>query len=73
MTKLGMKNEGAADRVVRVLAGAALIGGAAMGPLAPWGWIGVVPLATGILGSCPLYSLLGVSTCPLRESTATKS
>ena len=73
MTKFFAKNEGAVDRVVRVVAGAALIGGAAMGPLAPWGWIGVVPLATGILGTCPLYSLIGASTCPLKENTATKS
>ena len=73
MTKLLAKNEGAADRVIRILAGVALIGGAVMGPLAPWGWIGVVPVATGILGSCPLYSVMGVSTCPMRVSTATKS
>jgi len=73
MTKFFAKNEGAVDRAVRVVAGAALIGGAVMGPLAPWGWIGVVPLATGILGTCPLYSLIGASTCPLKENTATKS
>jgi hypothetical protein len=72
MSKLFAKNEGMADRVVRTVAGVALIGGAAMGPLAPWGWIGVVPLATGLLGRCPAYGLLGMSTCPMKESTAAK-
>jgi hypothetical protein len=37
-----------------------------VGPQTPWGWIGLVPLATGILGSCPLYTLFGISTCKVR-------
>lgn len=73
MANLMCKNEGGLDRAVRMVAGLALVGGAVMGPLAPWGWIGVVPLATGLMGTCPLYSLMGVSTCPTRPSTATKS
>jgi hypothetical protein len=34
----------------------------------PWGWLGIVPLATGLIGSCPLYSLLGINTCPMKKS-----
>lgn len=65
-------NMGLIDRVIRVIVGILLIayaipiGFGATG----WnwvGWIGVVPLATGLLGNCPLYSLLGVSTCPLKQ------
>jgi len=60
-------NEGTIDRTLRVVAGLALIAWAAMfgGPV--WAWIGVVPLATGALGNCPLYSLLGFSTCPMKS------
>ena len=59
-------NLGSIDRIVRTLAGLALIGWALTGgPV--WAWIGVVPLATGLLGMCLLYSLLGISTCPLRK------
>ena len=38
-----------------------------VGPQTPWGWIGVVPLVTGLLGNCPVYSLLGISTCPVKR------
>lgn len=58
-------NEGTADRAVRVLAGIALIGLAAMQVIGPWGYVGVVPLLTGAVGLCPLYSLLGIDTCGL--------
>ena len=57
-------NEGAIDRSLRVLVGLALIGMAWFGTIGPWGYIGVVPLVTGAAGVCPLYSLLGISTCP---------
>ena len=63
-------NVGTIDKVVRILAGLALIA-FALGYLAPgsayhWlGWIGVIPLATAAMGSCPLYSLIGMSTCPV--------
>jgi hypothetical protein len=51
------------ERVIRVIAGLSLISLVFVGPQALWGWIGVVPLATGILGWCPPYSLLGINTC----------
>jgi hypothetical protein len=60
------RNEGTIDRALRVIVGLVLIVMAAMGMYTPWTWIGVVPLLTGLVGTCPLYSLLGVSTCKLR-------
>ena len=57
-------NEGAIDRSVRVVAGLVLIGLAATGTVGLWGYIGVVPLLTGAIGLCPLYSLLGINSCP---------
>jgi hypothetical protein len=60
-------NEGTIDRALRVVAGLALIAWAAMfgGPV--WAWIGIVPLATGALGNCPLYSFFGLNTCPVKS------
>ncbi|CAN5884431.1 DUF2892 domain-containing protein [soil metagenome] len=55
------------DRILRVAVGVALLSIAFVGPKTAWGWIGLVPLITSLLGTCPLYSLLGVSTCR-RES-----
>lgn len=56
-------NEGWTDRVLRVVAGFALLSLVFFGPQTPWGWIGVVPLVTGAVGYCPLYTLFGFSTC----------
>ena len=64
---MAFKNEGTVDRVLRVVAGAALVSLVFVGPETPWGWIGVVPLVTGLLGNCPVYSLLGISTCPIKN------
>jgi hypothetical protein len=64
---MAFKNEGTVDRVLRVVAGAALVSLVFVGPETPWGWIGVVPLVTGLLGNCPVYSLLGISTCPVKQ------
>jgi hypothetical protein len=61
-------NEGSIDRAVRILAGLVLIGLAASGTVGVWGWIGVVPLATGLIGWCPAYALLGVNTCPMKST-----
>ncbi|TAH45426.1 MAG: DUF2892 domain-containing protein [Betaproteobacteria bacterium] len=59
-------NVGGIDKIVRILAGIALIAWALMGgPV--WAWIGVLPLATGLLGWCPAYTLFGMNTCPLKK------
>ncbi|MXO73274.1 YgaP family membrane protein [Alteraurantiacibacter buctensis] len=56
-------NVGSLDRLVRVVLGVFLIALVFVGPQTPWGWIGLVPLATGLLRTCPLYSLVGINTC----------
>lgn len=61
------KNEGTLDRALRVGAGLALIGLAATSVIGAWGYLGVVPLITGIVGLCPLYSLLRINTCAVRR------
>jgi hypothetical protein len=60
-------NEGAADRALRVVVGLAGIAMVFVGPKSPLGWIGLLPLLTGLAGSCPLYTLLGWSTCARRQ------
>lgn len=62
------KNEGTLDRTLRVVAGIALIAMAWSGTIGAWGWIGLVPLVTGAVGVCPLYSMLGIRTCPVTRS-----
>lgn len=57
------KNVGTLDRALRIGAGLALIALAATGTIGPWGWIGIVPLGTGLLGWCPAYTLFGIKTC----------
>ncbi len=59
-----MKNVGGFDRPLRVIIGIILIALVFVGPQTPWGWLGIIPLATGLLGFCPLYKILGVNTCP---------
>ncbi|MBX3599178.1 MAG: DUF2892 domain-containing protein [Rubrivivax sp.] len=61
-------NVGGIDRVLRIVVGLALIGLTLGGVIGAWGWIGVVPLATGALSTCPLYSILGMSTCPTKKA-----
>jgi hypothetical protein len=70
MSKLFPNNEHVIERVLRVLVGLALIAIVFVGPKTPWGWIGLVPLGTGLLGSCPLYTLFGISTCKVDKGTA---
>ena len=60
-----MRNEGAIDRILRTGLGIALISMVFVGPQTPWGWLGLVPLITGLVGFCPLYRLIGVNTCKL--------
>ena len=57
------KNVGTVDRILRIAVGAMLIGYAVMNPEAWWGWIGVIPLVTALIGWCPAYRLIGASTC----------
>jgi len=61
-------NVGTVDRVIRGLVGLFLIAMVFVGPQTPWGWIGVIPLVTAILGFCPAYKLLGFSTCPTSKA-----
>jgi hypothetical protein len=62
------KNIGGIERIVRIVAGLVLIALAATNTLGVWAWIGVVPVATGLIGWCPPYSLLGINTCKNRNS-----
>lgn len=63
-------NEHPVERIARVGLGVALVALAAMGTIGVWGYIGVVPILTGALGTCPLYSVLGISTCPVPRKNA---
>lgn len=56
------KNEGAVDRLLRVALGLVLIALVYTGPQTRWGWLGLIPLVTGLVGYCPLYAVLGFST-----------
>lgn len=56
-------NVGSVDKTLRIIVGLILISLVFVGPQTPWGWIGVIPLVTGIIGWCPLYNLIGVNTC----------
>ena len=60
------KNEHVLERAVRVVIGTVAVALVFTGPQSAWGWFGLVPLVTGLLGSCPLYTLLGVSTCAMK-------
>lgn len=61
-------NEGAVDRILRVLVGAGVLSLAFIGPQTPWAYLGVIPLVTGLVGICPLYSILGINTCGVRKA-----
>ena len=63
-------NVGGIDRVARIVAGVVLIALAATGTVGVWGWIGVVPLATGLSGWCPAYLPFGLSTCKMKKCRA---
>jgi hypothetical protein len=64
------RNESTADRVIRAILGLALIAAFFIYPDSSWRWfflIGIVPLVTALTGNCPVYSLLGISTCPMKK------
>lgn len=63
------RNEHAVERVIRIVLGVALLALVVVGPKTYWGLLGVVPLATGLLGTCPLYTLFGISTCAVPRGT----
>ena len=65
--KLFPRNEHTIERVLRVALGAGLLAIAFVGPKTPWGYLGVVPIMTGLLGSCPLYTVFGISTCKMKK------
>lgn len=60
-------NEHPIERVLRVAVGVGLLSLVFVGPQTWWGLIGIVPIMTGLLGSCPLYTLVGFSTCPMKR------
>jgi hypothetical protein len=59
-------NEGTLDRALRVIAGLVLIALTLTGSIGLWGWTGLLPIATGLIGWCPAYTLLGINTCPAK-------
>jgi hypothetical protein len=61
------KNVGGIDRTIRIVVGIALIAAAATGTVGLWGYVGVVPLLTGLMGWCPPYALLGFNTCSMKK------
>lgn len=61
-------NEGKADRILRVVVGLVLLCLVFVGPQTPWGWLGLIPLLTGLVGSCPVYSILGLNTCRIKTN-----
>jgi hypothetical protein len=61
------KNVGGIDKIIRIVLGLALIAATLMGALPVWGWIGIVPLATGLMGWCPPYAILGFNTCKTKN------
>ena len=62
MSKIFAHNVGGVDRVVRIIAGLGILSLTAVGPQTLWGLIGIVPLVTGVFGTCPAYSLIGLNT-----------
>jgi glyoxylate carboligase len=60
-------NVGGIDKILRIVVGAGLIGATAAGMLPIWGYVGVIPLATGLMGWCPAYTLFGIKTCPIKK------
>ncbi len=68
MSALLEKNEGSIDRALRIALGLGILSQAFIGFRSPWAYLGIIPLVTGALGSCPVYSLFGFRTCPVRPS-----
>jgi len=62
------KNVGGIDKIARIVLGLVLLALVFVGPQTPWGWVGIIPLATGLMGFCPLYPLVGLNTSGKRKS-----
>jgi hypothetical protein len=63
------QSEHKVERGIRIALGLGALAVVFVGPQTAWGWLGVVPLATGLLGSCPLYTLFGISTCKVAKTS----
>jgi hypothetical protein len=61
-------NVGGIDRILRIVIGLGLLSLVFIGPKTAWGWVGLVPLGTALIGWCPPYALLGISTCGTKPS-----
>ena len=61
-------NVGGLDRALRIVLGLVLIGLTLTGVIGVWGWIGIVPVLTGALSTCPIYAVLGLDTCPMKKA-----
>lgn len=68
MSRLLTPNVHRFERIARIALGAGLAGAALTGAIGAWGYIGVVPLLTGFAGSCPIYTALGIATCPVKTA-----
>ncbi len=66
MANLFPTNEHPVERVIRVIVGLGILALVFVGPKTPWGFLGLVPLVTGLLGTCPLYTVFGFSTCSVK-------
>jgi hypothetical protein len=72
MSSLFKSNTGKVDRIIRVIVGVLLVGNVFTGIQSPIGWIGIILIVTGIFGTCPVYSLLGINTKSLGEKAGLK-
>lgn len=63
------RNVGSFDRLARIALGVLVLPFAFVGPATPWAWLGLIPLVTGLVGNCPLYSVFGFSSCPVARSS----
>ena len=68
--RLLTQNMGSIDRIVRLVLGIGLLSLVFVGPQTAWGWLGMIPLVTAFAGSCPLYTLFGLSTCRVNTGPA---
>jgi hypothetical protein len=72
-SKIFPTNEHKVERVLRVLLGVGILSLFFVGPQSPWALLGAVPLLTGLIGSCPIYTLFGMSTCPVKSNEKDQS